>query len=135
MKRLLRSDLTPRLNFRGCSPPCAASHMSASEQPLLDQLAEDGPLAEAQAAAAMLRLATALIDRVATNGGSSSLVPLLNTFPDNVLMRDDGAIKLSNGARNPRITVPLAACVALRSRRINPRQLTCGRLVLSFRSR
>ena len=75
--------------------------MSASEQPLLDQVAEDGPLAEREAAAAMLRLTTALIDRVATNGGATSLVPLLNAFPDNVLMLDDGAIKLSNGTRHP----------------------------------
>ena len=75
--------------------------MSASEQPLLDQVAEDGPLAEREAAAAMLRLTTALIDRVANNGGATSLVPLLNAFPDNVLMLDDGAIKLSNGTRHP----------------------------------
>ena len=82
-------------------PYDASAIMSASEQPLLDQVAEDGPLAEREAAAAMLRLTTALIDRVATNGGATSLVPLLNAFPDNVLMQDDGAIKLSNGTRHP----------------------------------
>lgn len=73
--------------------------MSASETPLLDQVAEDGPLAEGEAAAAMLRLTTALIESVATNGGTTSLVPLLNAFPDNVLMQEDGTIKLSNGTR------------------------------------
>lgn len=70
-------------------------------EPLLNLVAEDGPVMESVAAASMLRVITAVLDRVASQGAARGLSVLACSFQDNVLQEDDGSIRLSNGARPP----------------------------------
>lgn len=70
-------------------------------EPLLNLVAEDGPVMEAVAAASMLKVITAVLDRVASQGAARGLSVLVHSFQDNVLQEDDGSIRLSNGARPP----------------------------------
>tara|TARA_B100000795_G_scaffold176821_1_gene133610 strand:- start:236 stop:829 length:594 start_codon:yes stop_codon:yes gene_type:complete len=70
-------------------------------EPLLNLVAEDGPVMEAVAAASMQRVITAVLDRVASQGAARGLRVLAHSFQDNVLQEDDGSIRLSNGARPP----------------------------------
>ena len=70
-------------------------------EPLLNLVAEDGPVVETVAAVSMLRVITAVLDRVASHGAARGLKVLAHSFQDNVLQEDDGSIRLSNGAPPP----------------------------------
>jgi len=70
-------------------------------EPLLNLVAEDGPVMESAAAVSMQRVITAVLDRVASQGAARGLKVLAHSFQDNVLQEDDGSIRLSNGAWPP----------------------------------
>lgn len=77
------------------SPSPIAIHRT---EPLLNLVAEDGPVMEPVAVASMLRVVNAVLERVASQGAARGLSVLVYSFQDNVLQEDDGSIRLGNGA-------------------------------------